>query len=86
MENDNQFGKLVFAVVDVVKPWNFIAKAVLRMVESEQANQAAERRMSSIIWDIFTGSAPYRDIFIRMLQPAFWSRLLWHLSASLIKG
>jgi flavin-dependent dehydrogenase len=86
MENDNHFGKLIFAVVDVVKPWNFIARAVLRMVESEQASQAAERRMSSIIWDIFTGSAPYRDIFMRMLHPAFWSRLLWHLSASLVKG
>lgn len=86
MENDNQFGKLIFAVVDVIKPWNFIARGVLRMVESEQASQADRRRMSNITWDIFTGSAPYRDIFIRMLHPAFWSRLLWHLSVSLIKG
>jgi hypothetical protein len=86
MENDNQFGKLIFAVVGVTKPWNFIARGVLRMVESEQASQTAQRRMSNIVWDIFTGSAPYRDIFIRMLHPAFWSRLLWHLSASLMKG
>jgi hypothetical protein len=86
MENDNQFGKLIFAVVDVIKPWDFIARAVLRMVESEQASQAAQRRMSNIIWDMFTGSAPYRDIFIRMLHPALWSRLLWYLRASLMKG
>ena len=86
MEKDNLFGKLIFAVVDVIKTRNFIARALLRMVESEQASQAAQRRMSNIVWDIFTGSAPYRDIFLRMLHPAFWSRLLWHLSASLIKG
>jgi flavin-dependent dehydrogenase len=84
MENDNRFGKLIFSVVDLIKPWNFTARALVRMVESEKASQAAQRRMSNIMWDVFTGSAPYQDIFFRTLHPAFWSRFLFYLGTSLI--
>jgi len=84
MENDNRFGKLIFKVVDAIKPWNFTARALVRMVESEKAKQATQRRLSNIMWDVFTGSAPYQDIFFRTLHPAFWSRFLWYMSISLI--
>ena len=32
--------------------------------------------MSTVMWDMFTGSAPYRDVFMRTLRPAFLSRFL----------
>ncbi len=83
MENDNRYGKLIFSVVDLIKPWNFTARAFVRMVESEQTKQVSSRRMSNIMWDIFTGSAPYKDIAIRMLHPSFWLRLSWHLGSSI---
>ena len=85
LENDNVIGKIIFKVVaKFVKPWPVIGRAMLRMVGSEQSLPAPQQRMSAITWDLFTGSAPYKDILIRMLHPAFWSRFLWHLGASLL--
>lgn len=37
-----------------------------------------------VMWDMLTGSAAYREIFLRTLHPAFWSRLLWELGVSLL--
>ena len=33
--------------------------------------------MSTVLWDMFTGSAPYRDVFLRTLDPRFLSRFAW---------
>jgi signal-transduction protein with cAMP-binding, CBS, and nucleotidyltransferase domain len=33
--------------------------------------------MSMVLWDTFTGSATYWDIFLRTLHPFFLARLLW---------
>ncbi len=33
--------------------------------------------MSTVLWDTFTGSAPYRDIFYRTLKPTFWGNFFW---------
>jgi len=32
--------------------------------------------MSTVLWDTFTGSAPYTDVFMRTLSPAFLYRFL----------
>jgi len=37
--------------------------------------------MSAILWDIFTGSAPYREVVLRSLHPAFIAGLCWSLIA-----
>jgi hypothetical protein len=38
--------------------------------------------MGGVLWDTFTGSAAYRDIFLRAVQPSF----LWNLAVSFIDG
>lgn len=59
-------------------------RAILRMVAAEQAGKAsAVSGMSMVLWDMFTGSASYRDIFLRTLHPVFWTRLLWNIVVSL---
>lgn len=35
------------------------------------------------LWDMFTGSAPYREVFMRMFHPFFWCRLLWSMAAEI---
>lgn len=86
LENDNVVGKVIFSVVGrFIKPWPVTGRAMLRMIESEQHKPAAGQRMSAITWDIFTGSAPYKDILLRMFHPAFWIRFLGHLGASIIR-
>ncbi len=82
MAFDNKIGKLIFAVAVRIPRQRLVRGAVLQMVAAEQQTRPAERDMSGIMWDIFTGSAPYREIFLRTLHPAFWTRLLWHLTVS----
>ena len=40
--------------------------------------------MSTVVWDLFTGSAPYREVFVRTIKPAFVGRLLWNLAAGVV--
>ncbi len=85
METDNTVGKVLFAVVGEIQRRRFARRAVLGMVSGEQRNGAvADRSMSMVMWDMLTGSASYREIFLRTLHPVFWSRFLWELGASLL--
>lgn len=68
---DNNFGRIIYLVTTLIQRVAFIRRGVLRMVRREQARPAAPARMSSILWDTFTGSAPYRDVFVRTLHPLF---------------
>lgn len=81
MHIDNQFGRIIFAVTHVVQRTRFFRLAVLQMAAREQQVDITPR-MSSVLWDTFTGSAPYKDIFLRTLHPVFLSRLIWDLSDS----
>jgi hypothetical protein len=38
--------------------------------------------MSTVLWDMFTGSAPYRDVFVRTLDPRFLGRFGWESTLS----
>ncbi len=39
--------------------------------------------MSAALWNLFTGSAPYREVFWTTVRPTFLMRLLGHTVASL---
>jgi flavin-dependent dehydrogenase len=79
VEMDNRFGGFIFGVSRIIQRSPFSRKAVLRMVASEQLSPASPRRLSNVLWDTFTGSAPYRDVFLRTLHPAFVSHFFWSL-------
>jgi flavin-dependent dehydrogenase len=80
ISRDNSFGSVIFTIVNLMKRVQFSTSGVLRMAKAEQQKQGKYRRMSSVLWDMFTGSAPYRDVFIRTLHPSFIGRLLWTLA------
>ena len=80
ISHDNRFGKLAFAIVNVMKKMQFLTSGVLRMAKREQLKQGKQRRMSMVLWDMFTGSAPYREVFLRTLHPYFLGRFLWETS------
>jgi hypothetical protein len=52
------------------------------MTEQEQNDANVVPRMSSVLWDVFTGSAPYKEVFLRTLHPIFIARLMWNLCAA----
>ncbi len=74
---DNRYGKVIFLVVHIIKVVKPLVRGVTGMVSDEQKRSNAVKRMSSVLWDTFTGSAPYRDVFLRTLDPRFLTMLTW---------
>lgn len=81
ISTDNALGRIVFAATRQIQKRGFAQKAVWRMVAEEQGQESGHRYMSTVLWDTFTGSAPYRDVFRRAVRPAFVSRLAWGIVA-----
>ncbi len=86
IERDNAIGKVIFALKRQIQKRRFARSAVLHMTEAEQEKEGRRRLMSMVLWDIFTGSAPYRDILLRTFHPAFWLRFLWENGVSLLES
>ncbi len=69
---DNRYGDFLFKVVHVLKRARPFIRGVVKMTAHEQkAAEGRARRMSMVLWDMFTGSASYKDIFYRTLDPRF---------------
>jgi hypothetical protein len=51
------------------------------MTAREQDRRGTSNRMSGVLWDTFTGSAPYRDILLRAMNPSFPLTLAWNVIA-----
>jgi flavin-dependent dehydrogenase len=81
ISNDNKVGKFVFNVASLVQKAKFARRGVLRMTVNEQLDAESERRMSSVLWDLFSGSASYTDVFLRTLHPKYIGSLTWNLVA-----
>jgi flavin-dependent dehydrogenase len=75
IRRDNRYGRFMFDVVDLIKKYPVLTRAVMRMARAEQSRAGGKRWMSMVLWDMFTGSAPYREVFTRCLHPAFLGRL-----------
>lgn len=86
MALDNLFGKVVFAIAGVQQKIRHDRRGILRMLAREQTSDTVDRPMSLVMWDMFTGSATYREVFNRTLHPSFWARLLWEIVADTIKS
>ncbi|UCD99959.1 MAG: hypothetical protein JSV42_04375 [Chloroflexota bacterium] len=83
IETDNMIGQVMFLVTRIIQGQKIARRAVLRMTADEQKDGESKKRMSMVLWDMFTGSAPYREIFVRTLSPAFLARLLGDLAISI---
>ena len=77
---DNRVASLAFMLTGLAQHVKLLRRALLRMVVAEQRNVGKRRRVSGILWDLFSGSAPYTDIFRRMLDPA----LVWGFMVSIV--
>ena len=83
LDSDNRVGRFIFSVTTIIQRSHLLKSAMLGMVISEQRKQNNNRRMSAILWDTFTGSATYKDIFIRFLNPMLIFPLIWNIIKSL---
>ncbi|MBI5086299.1 MAG: cyclic nucleotide-binding domain-containing protein [Acidobacteria bacterium] len=76
---DNQIGRLVFLATKVIQKLRFARRGMLSMAAREQADESRAQRLSGVLWDTFTGSAPYRDVFRRSVHPLFLSGMLFEI-------
>ncbi len=83
---DNAVGKFVFTVTRLIQKYAFARRALWRIVSKEQKLSGATPRMSTVLWDTFTGSAPYSSVLLRTLHPAFIARFAWELTVSSLRG
>jgi signal-transduction protein with cAMP-binding, CBS, and nucleotidyltransferase domain len=56
---------------------------MLRMIINEQYKPGSPQRMSTVQWDMYTGSSSYKEIFMRMINPAFLLRLSWDMLSAI---
>jgi flavin-dependent dehydrogenase len=78
--NDNVIGKVIFGTTTLFKHSRISRRAILRMASREQANAGAPLHMSSLLWNMFTGSAPYKEILRGTLHPGFLGNLALNLA------
>ncbi len=69
--NDNAIGKFMFGTTSILKRLTFLRNVILRMAAREQMETSRKPHMSSLLWNMFTGSAPYTEIFLGALHPGF---------------
>jgi flavin-dependent dehydrogenase len=81
LDLDNMIARLVFGVTHLIQHSSVLRRGVVRMTTREQARPGARGQMSSVLWDTFTGSAPYRDILKRTMMPGFPLVLAWNVIA-----
>jgi len=81
--NDNAVGRIMFATNTIMKNSRVTRRAMLRMAQKEQARAGAKPHMSSLLWNMFTGSAPYTEMFRGTFHPGFISHLMLCLGAAL---
>ncbi len=84
LATDNGIGKVVFGITRLIQKTTVLRKGMLRMTTAEQESRLRNPRMSDVLWDTFTGSAPYRDVFRRLLHPVFLGRFLYETSMGLL--
>jgi len=82
---DNAIGKGIFMITTVIQKSGILKKGLYLTVVREQMKQSRKRLMSSVLWDTFTGSAPYADILKRSINPRFGGSLIWNSMVGLIK-
>lgn len=82
IDTDNKIGKVLFAATRLVQKQPYDIRAILRMVSREQRETGRSPRMSMVLWDLFTGSAPYREIIMRAIHPGFLGGFFWNFLAA----
>jgi flavin-dependent dehydrogenase len=83
IERDNAIGKWLFAGAGLIKGSKVSRRAIVRMARREQLRPGGARPMSTMLWNMFTGSAPYREILRGAVHPGFVGKLMFNLAAGL---
>jgi len=79
LDRDNVLGKLIFWLTSFIQKSSILKKGLYKTILKEQQLDRDQRRLSSILWDTFTGSAPYSDIMKRGMDPRVAGSYIYNL-------
>ena len=82
---DNWFGKVLFKTTDVFKQHKALTKGMLAVIRQEQQEPGTPGRLSSILWDMFTGNERYKNIFLRAVNLPLFAHLVKHMPGALLR-
>jgi CRP-like cAMP-binding protein/flavin-dependent dehydrogenase len=82
INRDNAAGRMVFAATREIQKRSSLQMGIWRTASEEQVHRWHTRNVSTMLWNTFTGSAPYRDVLLRSLRPSFVARLIGNTVAT----
>ncbi len=82
---DNRLGHVIFFLDGLLRPFAIVQEAIIAVIKQEQNREVANQRLSSALWDTFTGSASYRSIIMRSLHPAVIARMFWEIVKNIMR-
>ena len=75
IRNDNRFGRLLFWINDIISAVPILTQSYFAVAKKKDSSVA--KRMRSILWNMFTGNIPYKDIFKISMNFRLQLSLLW---------
>ncbi len=82
---DNLYGRILFRMNDVVSSIPLFVRSHISLAKSQESPRAAQQ-LRRILWDMFTGDAPYRDIYRRVLGFGLQKALLLSFFKTFLGG
>ena len=73
----------MFGTTAIFKRFRFLRSLMYRMARREQEQRSRRPHMSSLLWNMFTGSAPYTEICRDALHPGFAGNMILNAVAGL---
>jgi flavin-dependent dehydrogenase len=84
---DNMFGRFVYMTTNAYKNVGPLTQSMVNVVKKEQQKRKEDfPRLSSMLWDTFTGNATYKSIFIRGTNIWMHFKLVWEIVKALVGG
>ncbi|UCE93277.1 MAG: cyclic nucleotide-binding domain-containing protein [Flavobacteriaceae bacterium] len=84
LDRDNRVGKFIFFITRMIQKNSLLKKGLLRTVIKEQNSDRSKFHMSLALWDVFTGSEGYRNIFKRFLSLSLFFAYIRNIFSSVV--
>ncbi|GAN33439.1 MAG: hypothetical protein DYG83_16790 [Candidatus Brocadia sp. AMX2] len=85
LNRDNLFGRFLFSANDFISIIPPVSRCYFKVIQLEQDGLQRNTPYGDVLWDMFTGSRFYKDIFVRALSPWLTMHLLSVMIASFFK-
>ncbi|MFQ5965957.1 MAG: NAD(P)/FAD-dependent oxidoreductase, partial [Candidatus Scalinduaceae bacterium] len=75
LARDNLYGIVMLKINDYISSQRQIANAHIRMLKSDKDTKTT-KLINEILWNMFTGNAPYKEIFYKAINPRLALKIL----------